>query len=136
MKMHRRGFVTGAAGIATASAASTRPEISACSDDFPWASTQTYLNAATEHPIGTHCAGAIEEYLRALTHGPDAAGDRFENGHLMTEVKKMFAQLIHAKPSEIGFTPSTQTGENLVLEGLGIQESGGNVVTNDLHYEG
>ena len=136
MKMHRRGFVTGAAGIATASAASTQPDISASRQDFPWASTQTYLNAATEHPIGTHCAGAIEEYLHALIYGPDSARDRFENGHLMTEVKKMFAQLIHAKPSEIGFTPSTQTGENLVLEGLGIRESGGNVVTNTLHYEG
>jgi selenocysteine lyase/cysteine desulfurase len=40
----------------------------------------------------------------------------------MTEVKKMFAQLIRAKPLEIGFTPSTQTGENLVLEGLSIHE--------------
>ncbi len=48
----------------------------------------------------------------------------------------MFAQLINAQPAEIGFTPSTQTGENLVLEGLDIQATGGNVVTNDLHYGG
>ena len=135
MKMHRRGFVTSAAGAA-AGAASTGPDIASARADFPWASNQTYLNAATEHPIGTHCARAIEEYLHALTHGPDSARDQFENGHLMTEVKKMFAQLIHGKPSEIGFTPSTQTGENLVIEGLGIRESGGNVVTNNLHYEG
>jgi selenocysteine lyase/cysteine desulfurase len=134
--MHRRRFVTGAAGIAAASAASTRPDISAAREDFPWASSQTYLNAATEHPIGTHCASAIEEYLHALTYGPDSARDQFENGHLMTEVKRMFAQLIHARPGEIGFTPSTQTGENIVIEGLGIRESGGNVVTNTLHYEG
>src|SRR6266700_7638101 len=98
MKMHRRGFVTSAA--AAAGAASTRPDIASARADFPWASNQTYLNAATEHPIGTHCARAIEEYLHALTHGPDSARDQFENGHLMTEVKRMFAQLIHAKPSE------------------------------------
>jgi selenocysteine lyase/cysteine desulfurase len=54
----------------------------------------------------------------------------------MVEVKKMFAQLVNAQPSEVGFTPSTQTGENLVLEGLDIQASGGNVVTNELHYGG
>jgi selenocysteine lyase/cysteine desulfurase len=78
----------------------------------------------------------MQEYLHALSYGPDSMRDKFENGHLMTEVKKMFATLIHAKPSEIGFTPSTQTGENIVIEGLGIQESGSNVVTNDLHYEG
>jgi selenocysteine lyase/cysteine desulfurase len=54
----------------------------------------------------------------------------------MTGVKRMFAQLIHAKPSETGFVPSTQIGENLILEGLDIQATGSNVVTNDLHYGG
>jgi selenocysteine lyase/cysteine desulfurase len=136
MKVHRRGFVASAVGIAAASAASKQPDITTARADFPWSENQVYLNTATEHPIGLHCARAMQEYLHALTHGPDSARDKFENGHLMTEVKRMFAQLIHAKPSEIGFTPSTQTGENLVLEGLGIQESGANVVTNDLHYEG
>jgi selenocysteine lyase/cysteine desulfurase len=78
----------------------------------------------------------MQEYLQALTHGPDSARDKFENGELMKEVKRMFARLINARPEEIGFTPSTQTGENLVLEGLDIQATGGNVVTNDLHYGG
>jgi selenocysteine lyase/cysteine desulfurase len=104
--------------------------------EFPWASRETYLNTATEHPLGVRTTQAMEEYLRALTHGPDTARDMFENGRLMSEVKRMFAQLIRAQPAEIGFTPSTQTGENLVLEGLDIQASGGNVVTNDLHYGG
>src|SRR6516225_9369656 len=118
MKLHRREFVSSAVGIA-ASGASTAHADPAARADFPWASRQTYLNTATEHPIGVHSARAMEEYLKALKHGPDADRDRFENGHLMTEVKKMFARLIHARLSEIGFTPSTQTGENLVLEGLG-----------------
>jgi selenocysteine lyase/cysteine desulfurase len=136
MKMHRRQFVAGAATLAAANAATSQPDLSRARGDFPWASTQTYLNTATEHPIGLHSSQAMQEYLHALTYGPDSMRDKFENGHLMTEVKKMFAALIHAKPSEIGFTPSTQTGENIVIEGLGIQESGSNVVTNDLHYEG
>ncbi|MFN7919458.1 MAG: aminotransferase class V-fold PLP-dependent enzyme [Bryobacteraceae bacterium] len=128
MKIARRQFVAGAAAAATLDISTARAE-------FPWASRQTYLNTATEHPLSVRTAGAMQEYLHALTHGPDAARDKFENGRLMTEVKAMFARLIHAKPQEIGFTPSTQTGENLVLEGLGVM-SGGNVVTNDLHYGG
>lgn len=135
MKMHRRGFITGTVGLANGAAVS-RPDLSSARTDFPWASSQTYLNTATEHPIGLHSAQTMQEYLHALSYGPDSARDKFENGHLMTEVKRMFAELVHAKPSEIGFTPSTQTGENLVLEGLGIHESGSNIVTNDLHYEG
>jgi selenocysteine lyase/cysteine desulfurase len=79
---------------------------------------------------------AIKEYLDALTHGPDSSREKFEDGRLMTEVRQLFAKLINAKPAEIGFTPSTQTGENLILEGLDIQSTGGNVVTNDLHYGG
>lgn len=136
MKVHRRGFVAGAVGMAMAEAASKQPDIATARADFPWSENQTYLNTATEHPLGVHSTRAMQEYLQALTHGPDSARDKFENGHLMVEVKKMFAQLINAKPTEIGFTPSTQTGENIVLEGLGIQQAGANVVTNDLHYEG
>jgi selenocysteine lyase/cysteine desulfurase len=131
MPVSRRSFVASAA----AAAAAALPDTASARADFPWASKETYLNTATEHPLGVHSTRAMEEYLTALTHGPDAARDKFENGHLMGEVKKMFAQLINAKPSEIGFTPSTQTGENIVLEGLNVM-AGGNVVTNDLHYGG
>ena len=131
--MNRRKFVlSGAAMAATAKAA----DLGSARADFPWAANQTYLNTATEHPLSVQTTAAMQEYLQALTHGPDSARDKFENGELMKEVKRMFARLINARPEEIGFTPSTQTGENLVLEGLDIQATGGNVVTNDLHYGG
>ncbi len=131
--MNRRHFVmSGTAAMAAANEAS----LASARADFPWAARETYLNTATEHPLSVHTTRAMEEYLHALTHGPDSARDKFENGRLMVEVKRMFARLINAKPEEIGFTPSTQTGENLVLEGLDIQTTGGNVVTNDLHYGG
>ena len=32
--------------------------------------------------------------------------------------------------------PNTSTGENLVVNGLGIPNSGGNVVTDAYHFEG
>jgi selenocysteine lyase/cysteine desulfurase len=134
--MNRRHFVVSGIAVAAGNSASGTVDLASARADFPWASRETYLNTATEHPLRTQTTHAIEEYLQALTHGPDSARDKFENGRLMTEVKEMFARLVNAKPSEIGFTPSTQTGENLVLEGLDIQASGGNVVTNDLHYGG
>ena len=122
--MNRRQIVMSGTALATAAAGT---ELEGARAEFPWASRETYLNAATEHPLGARTTRAIEEYLRALTHGPDTAREKFENGRLMGEVKQMFAQLVNAQPAEIGFTPSTQTGENLVLEGLDIQASGGNV---------
>ena len=47
-----------------------------------------------------------------------------------------FASLINAKPSEVSFIPNTSTGENLVVECLGIRRNAGNVVTDALHFEG
>jgi selenocysteine lyase/cysteine desulfurase len=129
----RRQFVMSGTALA---AAATGAEWEGARAEFPWASRETYLNTATEHPLGVRTTQAMQEYLHALTHGPDTARDKFENGRLMSDVKRMFAKLVNAQPAEIGFTPSTQTGENLVLEGLDIQASGGNVVTNDLHYGG
>jgi selenocysteine lyase/cysteine desulfurase len=78
----------------------------------------------------------MQEYIGYLTNGPDVGRAKFENFELQENVRGMFARLIHAKPSEIAFVQSTQIGENLVLEGLEIQASGGNVVTNNLHYGG
>lgn len=123
-------------GSAALSAAAADIELAGARAEFPWAARETYLNTATEHPLGLRTTRAMEEYLQALTHGPDTAREKFEDGRLMTEVKAMFARLIHALPSEIGFIPSTQTGENLILEGLDIEATGANVVTNDLHYGG
>ncbi len=131
--MNRRKFVLGGSVMM---AAPKEVDLASARADFPWAAKQTYLNTATEHPLSVQTTRAMQEYINALTHGPDSARDKFENGDLMREVKRMFARLINAKPEEIGFTPSTQTGENLILEGLDIQASGGNVVTNDLHYGG
>jgi selenocysteine lyase/cysteine desulfurase len=55
----------------------------------------------------------------------------------LSEVKAMFASLVNARPSEISYVPSTTTGENLVVAGLGLPGGkAGNVVTDALHFEG
>jgi selenocysteine lyase/cysteine desulfurase len=66
---------------------------------------------------------------RRATVGASSAGPR-------TDPKTAFAALINAKPSEISFIPNTSTGENLVVECLGITKFDGNVVTDALHFEG
>jgi selenocysteine lyase/cysteine desulfurase len=52
-------------------------------------------------------------------------------------VKAEFAALINAKPSEISYVPNTSTGENLVVNGLGLEKAGSdsNVVTDALHFD-
>jgi selenocysteine lyase/cysteine desulfurase len=52
------------------------------------------------------------------------------------DVKSTFASLINARPSEISFIQSTMAGENLVVSGIGLPQSGGNVVTDALHFDG
>ena len=52
------------------------------------------------------------------------------------DIKAQFAELINAKPTEIAFVPNTSTGENLVVNGLGLDRNVGNVVTDALHFDG
>ncbi|MEX2260322.1 MAG: aminotransferase class V-fold PLP-dependent enzyme [Bryobacteraceae bacterium] len=135
--MKRREFL-GTAGLAAASGAGAQANglLAHARTDFPWAEREIYLNSATEHPLPLPAARAMEAYVRAITYGPDGDRERFESAVIQQRVRDRFAALIHAKPSEVVFVPSTQIGENLVLDGLEIQASGGNVVTNDLHYGG
>jgi selenocysteine lyase/cysteine desulfurase len=143
MPINRRQLLTGAAALGaaglTSQSAAAVPgagSLAAARADFPWAANETYLNCALEHPLGLHSSDAMSEYIGYLTHGPDSGRAKYENVELQERVRQRFARLIGATPAEIAFVPSTQIAENLVLDGLRIQESGGNVVTNDLHYGG
>jgi selenocysteine lyase/cysteine desulfurase len=54
---------------------------------------------------------------------------------MQEQVRVQFAQLINARVSEISYVPSTLVGENVVVAGLDMLRSGGNVVTDALHFE-
>ena len=102
--------------------------------DFPIPEGTTYLNNASWHPMSVQAMAAIQEYLERRVHritempsGGQAVKD---------EVKARFATLINARPSEISFIQSTMVGENLVVSGLGLPASGGNVVSDALHFDG
>ncbi len=139
MSINRREFVTGIGVLASASvldAVAHVPPTGSQSDfslprkqDFAIAAGMTYLNSAYVHPMPLAGREALAKY--AETRSNPGLQTRFER-----DVKAEFAALINAKPSEISYVPNTSTGENLVVSGLGIVGSGGNVVTDALHFEG
>ena len=102
--------------------------------DFTIPEGLTYLNGAYTHPLPLAAADAMRRHIASRSR-PGKMTDP-GGSELAAEVKSQFAALISAKPSEISFVPNTSTGENLVVNGLGIAGSGGNVVTDALHFEG
>ena len=81
MILGRRDFLAGAGAIAVSSRslfanatqAATRPAgifPASVRADFPLVTTETYLNSAALHPVGTFAARAIEQGLAYRLHGP------------------------------------------------------------------
>lgn len=102
--------------------------------DFALPEGLTYINGAYTHPMPVIAADAVRRNVDSRSRpGPLTDG----GSELPAQVKAQFAALINAKPSEIGFIPNTSTGENLVVNGLGLGQGGSsNVVTDALHFEG
>ena len=138
MHVSRRNWIA-AAGLAAA-ASKTRAAAPGLPDksEFPVVKSEICLNNARWHPIGVGATRAVQQYLEYKATGGGASADY--GGELQTRAKQQFAALIHAKPSEVAFVPSTTVGENLVAAALdlprggGRQPSGGDPVsTGDVH---
>jgi selenocysteine lyase/cysteine desulfurase len=99
--------------------------------DFRFVEGWTYINGAYTHPMPIAAADAYRTFLdhRSTVGFSDAPARR-------VDPVDAFASLINAKPSEVGYIPNTSTGENLVVEALGIGKGQGNVVTDALHFDG
>jgi selenocysteine lyase/cysteine desulfurase len=97
--------------------------------DFAIPEGHTYINCAYIHPMPVASADNLRRYALSRSQPGGAGWERID-------VKAEFAALIHAKPSEVAFVSSTSVGENLIVNGLGLAGSGGNVVTDALHFEG
>ncbi len=142
MNTDRREFLAGVGGLAALTAIpgatfedlpprpSSSPSLPA-KRDFAIPEGLTYLSSAFAHPMPVASARALRDYSD-LRSKLDVVSRRTEE----VDIKAEFAALINAKPSEICFVPNTSTGENLAVNGLGIPRSGGNVVTDVLHFEG
>lgn len=147
MNIHRRNVLTGFASLAACSAT---PEFRSgllpfladshspahalpAKRDFTIPDGITYLNCAYTHPLPKAGFEALRDYADRRAR-PEAVSKPLQKKPV--DIKAEFAALINAKPSEISFIPNTSTGENLVVNGLDIPRSGGNVVTDELHFEG
>ncbi|MCC6367511.1 MAG: aminotransferase class V-fold PLP-dependent enzyme [Bryobacterales bacterium] len=133
MHVNRRELLASAAMSASAAAALAAPDFSAVRRDFPRARTAAYFDNASCHPLSVHTAAALHRYVDWATN---EVGDPWWPSwtNPRSEAKNLFAKLINAKPNEIAFARSTIEAESNLLNGMDIQSSGGNVVTNDLHY--
>src|SRR6185503_19840905 len=152
MPLTRRDLL-GSLGAMVASAALTRGDaypgfLDSVAPEFPRkadfniAEGYTYLSGAFSHPMPKAAAAAYHQAVdRRSTLGPPGVPFVYLNPPpdtrpMPVNPKEVFAALINAKPTEISYIPNTSTGENLVVEALGIARFDGNVVTDALHFEG
>lgn len=132
MSLNRRQFL---AASAVAGASAQVQQFETIRNEFPRAVEQVYLDAAAHIPLPRYAAEGMRKYMDFQMYGPaEGRGDYAATA--IGGVKPLFAKLINAKPAEIGFVMCTKAGEAAVVNGFEIQASGGNVVTNDLHYAG
>jgi selenocysteine lyase/cysteine desulfurase len=141
--MNRRKFVSGIAVLGSTAALNGIPRAQTASPaassgdlslprkaDFAIPEGETYINSAYVHPMPNIGREALRRYAESRS-GP-VLDTHYDREH----VKAEFAALINAKPSEISYVPNTSTGENLVVNGLGIVGTDSNVVTDALHFDG
>jgi selenocysteine lyase/cysteine desulfurase len=146
MLINRRDVLAGLGGVVAAPAplafsrsdggqAAVRPGSAGFprTTDFAIADGYTYLSGAFTHPMPV---AAAEAYREAVTRRVAIGVQPAASNPSRVDPRRAFATLINAKPSEISYVPNTSTGENLVVECLGIRKFDGNVVTDALHFEG
>ncbi|MBI1357845.1 MAG: aminotransferase class V-fold PLP-dependent enzyme [Acidobacteria bacterium] len=133
MSINRRQFFVSSA--AASAAALSASGFSGVRSQFPRAESTVYLDAAAHMPLSTYTAEGVRKYNDFHMYGPGEGRGEYAS-QIQREIRPLFAKLINAKPSEIGLVVCTKAGEAAVVNGLGIQESGGNLVTNDFHYAG
>ena len=104
-------------------------------DQFPITRHRVYLNNASVHPMSVSTRRVVEAYFKGRNEGAPPAGTP-DVPVDVPHIKGLYAALIGAQASDISLVPSTTVGENLVVAGLGIPQSGGNVVTDALHFDG
>ncbi len=113
---------------------STTPPPFPVAGEFAVREHEICLNNARWHPMSRGAIKAVQEHLayksRGIWEPPDAASEQ------QRTVKASFAQLINAVPEEIAYVNSTTAAENMIVAGLGLPGSGGNIVTDALHFEG
>ncbi len=145
MKMTRRKAILAAAGWSMAGTVARalpavelaqvkRPAAGQLPDKASFTPTGiTYLNSGSQHPIPIASKRAVDMYFAKRMLDPAAMKyDRPDDA-----VRAKFAKLVNADSAdEIGYVQSTTIGEQMVLRGLGLPQSGGHIVVDVLHFFG
>lgn len=102
---------------------------------FPGVGRGLFLNAAGGTPIGSFTEEGLRRYVQVQQTGSQGEWRALARNSV-DESRRLFADLIGARESEIGLLHCTKAGEQLVIERLKALRRGGNIVTNDLHFSG
>lgn len=125
----------GSVGWTAASEATGETSRQSARDLFPRLDEETFINGAGGTPLGRFAEESIERYLDVIRLGPGEGRGAWW-GEVWDGVRGRFGALIGAEADEVGLVESTKAGEQLLLDALPGLRSGGNVVTNDLHFSG
>src|SRR5574341_1434476 len=115
MNINRRQFLTSSAAAASSLAAAS-PKLSdfeSIRKEFPRAVEQVYLDAAAHMPLPRYTAEGMRRYLDFHMYGALQGRGEYA-AEALRQVKPLFAKLINARPSEIGFVICTKAGEAAV----------------------
>src|SRR5262245_53976609 len=96
---------------------------------FPVTERSVYLNTAAAGPLALVTQQAGTGYYHQMMNDGDTHWDAWLARR--EEIRAQVASFINAEPDEIGFTPNTSTGMNLIVDAL---EHHGEVISNDLEF--
>jgi selenocysteine lyase/cysteine desulfurase len=83
--------------------------------------------------MGVHTARALERHVAFRLNGAGEGRADF-GADEQADLKRRFAALINARPTEIAFVQNTSDGENIVVSGMDLAKRGGNIVLDELHF--
>lgn len=104
-------------------------------DDFSFLEDKIYFNCAAQGVVPESTIRVIEQYIEDYTSTirgrpkPDSPDYK----EVRTNSKKLFAKIIGADKSEVGFVPNATTGVNTAFSMIPF-EKGDNIVLSDLSY--
>jgi len=99
--------------------------------EFPVNEKSVYLNNGGAHPLGRGAIHAIQTYLEVA-----AAGTSAPLAKTSEELRTHYAALINAPVPTVSLIPRTIAGENLIVTSLDLAHTPGNIVTDELHFQG
>jgi selenocysteine lyase/cysteine desulfurase len=136
LQIPRRSLMSAAAALAGSIAAPVvLPTELPVTNEFVVDRYEVCLNNARWHPMSRGAKQAIVDYLDYKMRGVWVPSPGLESPEAIA-VRKAFAALIGATPTEVAFVNSTTAGENMIVAALGLHRPGkNNIVTDALHFE-